>query len=87
MLLLLLCVAKRSSSPELWEANDSNRIFYPGQVDLTHTFGTPSGRSQTTVCLSFRLVDRNTLPDYRAPRSNLVPPSRGVDPLPGPIGY
>ena len=41
-------------------------------------FGTPSGRSQTTIYLSFLLVDRVTLPDYRAPRSNLVPRSRSV---------
>ena len=29
--------------------------------------GIPSGHSQTTVDLSFRLVDSATLPDYRAP--------------------
>ena len=44
----------------------------PGQANLTHMFGTPSGRLQTTVCLSFRLVDSATLPDYRAPRSTLL---------------
>ena len=100
MLLLLLCVAKRSSSPKQWEADDSNQICYPGQADLTHTFGTPSGRSQTTVYFSFRLVDMVTLPDYRAPTSSLVatvlhnikikPISKRewkVYPLPGPIGY
>ena len=47
--------------------------FQPCKVNLTHTFGTPSGRSQTTVNLSFRLVDRVTLPDYRAPTSSLYP--------------
>ena len=55
----------------------------PCKGNLAHTSGIPSGHSQTTVCLSFRLVDRNTLPDYRAPRSTrarstLVPRSRSV---------
>ena len=44
--------------------------FQPCKINLTHTFGTPSGRSQTTVDLLFRLVDRVTLPDYRAPTSS-----------------
>ena len=78
MLLFLLCVAKRSSSPKLWEADNSNRISKPGQANLTQTSGTLSGRSQTTVYLSFRLLDSATLPDYRAPRPNFVPRSRSV---------
>ena len=74
----------------------------PCKDNLAHTSGIPSGHSQTTVDLSFRLVDSATLPDYRAPRPNLVPRSRSVAqhknkpipkrewevyPLPGPIGY
>ena len=50
----------------------------PCKDNLVHTSGTPSGHSQTTVDLSFRLVDSATLPDYRAPRPNLVPRSRSV---------
>ena len=32
--------------------------FQPCKVNLTHTLGTPSGHSQTTVDLPFRLVER-----------------------------
>jgi len=84
LLLLLLCVAKRSSSLiSSWEADDSESKFNLARINLAHTSGIPSGHSQTTVDLSFRLVDRNTLPDYRAPRSTrarstLVPRSRSV---------
>ena len=103
LLLLLLCVADQLSSLiSSWEVDDSESKFNLARINLAHTSGTPSGHSQTTIYLSFRLVDRVTLPGYRAPRSNLVPPSRGVDqhkhknlslkreseyPLPGPIGY
>jgi hypothetical protein len=35
-----------------------NRISNLARVNLTHTLGTPKGRSEATVCLSFRLVDQ-----------------------------
>ena len=80
LLLLLLCVADQSSSLiSSWEADDSESKFNLARVNLAHTLEAPLSHLQATVDLSFRLVDRVTLPDYRAPRSNLVPPSRGVD--------
>ena len=79
LLLLLLCVADQSSSLiSSWEADDSESKFNLARINLAHTSGTPSGHSQTIVDLSFRLVDSATLPDYRAPRPNLVPRSRSV---------
>ena len=79
LLLLLLCVAKRSSSLiSSWEADDSESKFNLARTNLAHTSGTPLSHFQTTVNLSFRLVDSATLPDYRAPRPNLVPRSRSV---------
>jgi hypothetical protein len=58
-LLLLLYVAKGSSSLNLrekWTISESN--FNPCKVNLTHTLGTPIGRSEATVCLSFRVVEQ-----------------------------
>jgi hypothetical protein len=36
-----------------------NRIQNLARVNLTHMLGTPKGRSEATVCLSFRLVDQS----------------------------
>jgi hypothetical protein len=58
-LILLLYVAKGSSSLNLREKQtipESN--FNPCKVNLTHTLGTPTGRSEATVCLSFRVVEQ-----------------------------
>jgi hypothetical protein len=48
---------KQSQSPR--ETDDSESNFQPCKVNLTHTLGTPKGRSEATVCLSFRLVDQS----------------------------
>jgi hypothetical protein len=59
MLLLLLYVAKGSSSPDLREKRtipESN--FSPCKVNLNHTLGTSKDHSEATICLSFRLVDQ-----------------------------
>jgi hypothetical protein len=59
MLLLLLYVAKGSSSLNLREKRTIlNRILDLARVNLTHTLGTSNDRSEATVCLSFRLVDQ-----------------------------
>jgi hypothetical protein len=51
-------VVKGSSSLNLREKRTIlNRIFQPCKANLTHTLGTPKGRSEATICLSFRLVD------------------------------
>jgi hypothetical protein len=58
-LLLLLYVAKGSSGLNLrekWMIPESN--FNPCKVNLTHTLGTPTGCSEATVCLSFRIVEQ-----------------------------
>jgi hypothetical protein len=59
MLLLLLYVAKGSSSLNLREKRtvpESN--FSLARVNLTHTLGISRDCSEATVCLSFRLVDQ-----------------------------
>jgi hypothetical protein len=67
-LLLLLYVAKGSSSLNLCEKRtipESN--FNPCKVNLTHTLGTPTGHSEATVCLSFRVMEKchhKRLQDY-----------------------
>ena len=35
---LLLCVTEIVKQLKLWEADDSNQICEPGQVNLTHTY-------------------------------------------------
>jgi hypothetical protein len=58
-LLLLLYVAKGLSSLNLrekWTILESN--FNPCKVNLTHTLGTPTGRSEATVYLSFRVMEQ-----------------------------
>jgi hypothetical protein len=39
--------------------DDSESNFNPSKVNLTHTLGTPTGRSEATVCLSFRVVEQS----------------------------
>jgi hypothetical protein len=59
-LLFLLYVVKEISSLNLRERRTIlNRIFNPCKVNLTHTLGTPTGRSEATVCLSFRVVEQS----------------------------
>ena len=68
----LLYVAKGSSSLNIREKRMIlNRISNLARVNLTHTLGAPLSHSQATFSLSFRFMDRATLPDYRAP--HLVP--------------
>jgi hypothetical protein len=47
----------KQSQPS-WEADDSWIEIQPCKVNLTHMLGTPKGRSEATVCLSFWLVDQ-----------------------------
>ena len=71
----LLYVAKRLSSINFREKQTIlNQISNLTRVNLTHTLGAPLSHSQATFCLSFRFMDRATLPDYGAP--HLVPHSR-----------
>jgi hypothetical protein len=49
-----------------------NQIFNLARISLTHTLGTLKGRSEATVCLSFRLVDRSTTSDCRTIRTSKV---------------
>ena len=69
----LLYVVKKLSSLNFREKRTSlNRISNLARINLTHTLGALTSHSQATVCLSFRFMDRATLPDYRAPTSSLI---------------
>jgi hypothetical protein len=60
MLLFLLYVAEGISSLNLREKRtipESN--FNPCKVNLTHTLGTPTGHSEATVSLIFRVIDQS----------------------------
>jgi hypothetical protein len=39
--------------------DDSESNFNPCKVNLIHTLGTPTGRSEATVFLSFRVVEQS----------------------------
>jgi hypothetical protein len=53
-------VTKGSSSLNLrGKRTILNRIFNLARINITHMLGTPKGRSEATVCLSFRLVDQS----------------------------
>jgi hypothetical protein len=70
--LLLLYVAKGSSSLNLREKRTILNQIQPCKVNLTHTLGTSNDDSKATVCLSFRLVDSSTTSDCRTIRTSKV---------------
>ena len=69
----LLYVTKRLSNLNIREAAEQfEPNFNPCKVNLTHTLGAPLGHSQATVGFTFRFMDRDTFPDYRALTSSLI---------------
>ena len=65
--LLTLCGKgiKQSQFPR--ETDDSESNFHLARINLAHTLGALTSHSQATVCLSFRFMDRATLPGYSEP--------------------
>ena len=64
--LLTLCSRRVKQSQTVRSRRfESNLLTWPGRPN-THTFGTPSGRSQTTVCLSFQSVDQGHPPQLQS---------------------
>src|SRR6185436_205926 len=64
----LLYVAKGSSSLNFREIRTIlNQISNLARVNLTHTLGALTSHSKATVRLSFRFMDRATLPGYSEP--------------------
>ena len=76
MLLLLLCVAKGSSSPKLWEADDSNRISTLQGKPNTHVWNN-IGSFPNNRLLFFPACGQSHSP--RLQGTNFLPYSRGVD--------
>ena len=61
-------MAKGSSSLNFCEKRTIlNRISNLARVNLTHTLRALTSHSKATVCLSFRFMDRATLPGYSEP--------------------
>ena len=73
MLLLLLCVAKGSSSPKLWEADDSNRI------------STLQGKPNTHVWNNIGSFPNNRLLFFPACGQSHSPRLQGTIYLPAPV--
>ena len=65
--LLTLCGKgiKQSQFPR--ETDDSESNFHLLRINLAHMLGALTSHSQATVCVSFRFMDRATLPDYSEP--------------------